>query len=246
MTKPNLIPAEDALTITKADVAALSPPSIMQAITLAVDKQSPIEVLERLWALQIQVEAATSKRLFDEAFAKFQAELPDIERDSPGHFGPFASVDNIRKKILPLLNQYGLTHHWEYPSDLNNETGVTSVISGFGHERRNTMYAELDKSGGKNTIQAKGSTKSYLERYTFRSNVGATISGVDDDGQQSGGTMENLADWLDAIAGCNSLEQLKTEYLKALNVADEAKDTQAAGRLTFAHTRRARELRAQK
>jgi len=42
--------------------------------------------------------------------------------------------------------------------------------------------ASPDSSGGKNSIQAIGSTISYLERYTFMAATGLAAKGMDDDG----------------------------------------------------------------
>ena len=60
---------------------------------------------------------------------------------------------------------------------------VTCVLSHIlGHSERVTLQASPDQSGGKNNIQAVGSTVTYLERYTLLAVTGLATAEQDDDG----------------------------------------------------------------
>jgi hypothetical protein len=64
---------------------------------------------------------------------------------------------------------------------------VTCVIShGDGYFEENSLAAAQDDSGNKNSIQAVGSTVTYLERYTLKAALGLAVA-TDDDAQSVGG-----------------------------------------------------------
>jgi hypothetical protein len=53
-----------------------------------------------------------------------------------------------------------------------------------GHEESVSMGGPPDAGGAKNAIQARASTKSYLERYTLKAICGVAEGGDDTDGNQ--------------------------------------------------------------
>jgi hypothetical protein len=53
----------------------------------------------------------------------------------------------------------------------------------MGHSERTPLEASPDASGGKNGIQAVGSTVTYLQRYTLLSATGMAVQDQDDDGR---------------------------------------------------------------
>jgi hypothetical protein len=53
----------------------------------------------------------------------------------------------------------------------------------MGHSESTSLTAAPDTSGSKNSIQAVGSTITYLERYTLLALTGLAAQGQDDDGQ---------------------------------------------------------------
>ena len=94
-----------------------------------------------------------------------------------------------------------------------------------------TMAAGPDGSGGKNAIQAIGSTVSYLERYTLLAATGLATEDQDDDGRGANPvpTMDKdrLKDHLSAIGMCSNLEILRTTYNTAYTEAKTLKDKDA-------------------
>lgn len=59
-----------------------------------------------------------------------------------------------------------------------------------GHDESTTMSAEADTSGNKNAIQSRGSSVTYLQRYTLIGALGISTADEDVDGQ---GTKEEAA-----------------------------------------------------
>ncbi len=122
----------------------------------------------------------------------FKRETPDIYADMPVYHGEvykysFAALDQCCRKIDAGLSKHGLSFRWKTAILPGNIVivQVTCILSHIdGHESETVLQAMPDVSGGKNAIQAIGSTKSYLERYTLLSAVGVTTRGMDDDGRQ--------------------------------------------------------------
>jgi len=107
--------------------------------------------------------------------------------------------------VSPILAKHGLSYRYRTTSVPNEPVTVTCIVSHRdGHFEENTLCAGRDDSGNKNSIQAIGSTSTYLQRMTLKAALGLAVSN-DDDGKH--------ADAADAI----TLEQV--EELVAL--ADE-------------------------
>lgn len=126
-----------------------------------------------------------AKKSFLEALSKFQELCPIIEKTKQGHNCKYAPLDSIIKQIKSSLRDCGLSYRWE-SSDNNGDTTVTCVISHVnGHCETNQMTAKPDTSGSKNAIQAIGSTRSYLHRYTLIGALGIGTADTDTDGNVS-------------------------------------------------------------
>ena len=68
---------------------------------------------------------------------------------------------------------------------------VTCIVAHRdGHFEETTLSAGHDQSGNKNSIQAVGSTITYLQRYTLKAALGLAASD-DDDGRSHGKTVDD-------------------------------------------------------
>ena len=82
-----------------------------------------------------------------------------------------------------------------------------------GHEESVSMGGPPDNGGAKNAIQARASTKTYLERYTLKAITG--LSEQDDDTDGNAERDEELRDsWISKIAQADTLE-------KAVNIWED-------------------------
>lgn len=171
------------------EIVAGSPASIIcQAITGGAD----LEKLEKLLELQERWEANEAKKAYNHAMAAFKAHPPDIEKDKKVEFKTsvgmmrynHASLANVTEKINASLSRYGLSASWITAQSPNGVISVTCKIThDLGHSETTTLSAGPDGSGSKNSIQAIGSTISYLERYTLLALTGLATHEMDDDGQ---------------------------------------------------------------
>ena len=88
----------------------------------------------------------------------------------------------------------------------------------MGHQECTSLSAFPDESGGKNSIQAIGSTVSYLERYTLLSITGLSTQDQDDDGLSSEPvdfiTDKQKSELTDLIAESGANEKGFLDYMK--------------------------------
>lgn len=159
-----------------------------QLIQLAVDKGADLDKIEKLLTLQERWETNEAKKAYNKAMSDFKANPPKIGKDKKVSFGTgkasynHASLFNVTEKINSELSKHGLSASWK--TKQNGDVTVTCKITHVrGHSEETTLTAQPDASGSKNSIQAIGSTITYLERYTLLALTGLATFDQDDDGK---------------------------------------------------------------
>lgn len=173
----------------------------MDMIDRALSANASPDTLERLLALQERWEASQARKAFDEAMAAAKAEIPTItknrrvgyEHKSGGGETSYRHEDlgEIARVVTPILAKHGLSYRFRTSSEINQPVSVTCIVSHrAGHSEENTLVAGADNSGKKNSIQAIGSTITYLQRYTLKAALGLAASS-DDDGAKADQTEDD-------------------------------------------------------
>ena len=94
------------------------------------------------------------------------------------------------------------------------------------------MGGPPDSGGAKSAIQARASSKSYLERYTLLGITGLASSDGDKDGQSAdkafGMNEDSFQGFMQAIREASSIADLQTVWTSAWNAAKSDKPTQKA------------------
>lgn len=185
------IPAPAAPTADTSMIAAANPYLAMAQTAMTTGRG--IDQLERLLDLQLRWDAEQARRAFVAAMAAFKAEPIYIAKTKHVRFVTQKGVTeydhselaDICAALVPLMAKHGLSHHW-IPKQTRDWLDMRCVIShAQGHvEVGEPLGGPPDDSGGKNTIQAIASTKTYLERYTLLAATGVATGGeVDTDGR---------------------------------------------------------------
>ncbi len=160
-------------------------------LALAVQKDLDIEKLTKLMDLHERWEKNEAKKQYVAAITAFKQNPPKIVKDMHVEFTTsrgktsynHASLGNVVASITEGLSQHQLTVNWS-TQQTNGDISVTCSITHVGGHSENTnMTAPPDDSGGKNRIQAIGSTISYLQRYTLLAIVGLATNEFEDDGR---------------------------------------------------------------
>jgi hypothetical protein len=165
-------------------------------VAKAISSGATVEVLTAVVNLQLQIKNERARSEFIQAMANFQGAGITIQKKNKVDYGTktgqkvkynFAGLGDILKAIGPALKENGLAVRWQTETNAN-ELKVTCIVAHVaGHSETCSLSAGADNSGGKNAIQAVGSTVSYLQRYTLSSLLGIVtdedIDGVAPEGK---------------------------------------------------------------
>lgn len=171
----------------------------MTMIDRALASNATPETLERLFALQERWEAGEARKAFDAAMAAAKSEIPVIIKNRKVDFASskgrthYAHEDlaEIARTVDPVLARHGLSYRFRPSSEPNQPISVACIIAHRdGHSETVTLSAGRDESGNKNSIQAVGSTVTYLQRYTLKAALGLAASD-DDDGRHHGKSVDD-------------------------------------------------------
>lgn len=182
MKEGQLIPAEP-------DKHPITP---MQMIAMAVEQNADVDKMRQLMDLQERWEKNEAKKAFVEAMTAFKKNPPVILKNKLVSFETAKGNTSYRhamagesaEKIGAALAEHGFSHRWETAQLEGGKVRVTCIIThARGHSESTTLEASPDVSGNKNSIQAVGSTVSYLQRYTLFAGSGLVPKDADDDGR---------------------------------------------------------------
>lgn len=165
-------------------------PSFVPAelLRIAVERGDALEAIEKYMALQERWEAVQAKKAFHGAMAQFRAQHVVVVRGSMVELGPlrgtaYAKLSDFVGAATPALSAAGLSVTWRLLRDEKDWIEVACVITHVdGHSEQTSMGGPPDTGGAKNMIQARASTISYLEKYTFKMATGLAEQNDDDDG----------------------------------------------------------------
>lgn len=166
---------------------------VMSMIRQAVAAGQPLDVIRELKSMATELAAEEAQRAFDKAIAAAKAEIKPIARTEKGHNGNYANLAAIADAVDPILSRHGLNYRHRTAQSQDGLT-VTCILSHeLGHREETAITADADKSGNKNSIQAIGSTQTYLMRYTLVAALGLSTT-KDDDGQAAGKGSGTISD----------------------------------------------------
>lgn len=234
--------------VQRPELAAANPMMSMIADAAA---SGNLELVKELYAFKRQIEEDEAKKAFNKDFSEFKAESIAVVKnivvtDGPLKGKPYADLFGVVSAVTPFLSKHRLSHSWKLTKDEPAWMEITCTIRHeLGHSESVSMGAAPDSGPGRNAIQARGSAKTYLERYTLLAATGLAAQGTDKDGRGEAGKQmpeDELVSRLDAIAGAGDNAQLQDFYLKSLKAARDLGDKSAEDDLVKAKNKRYREL----
>ena len=246
------VPEEQVAVQQHGALEANSPAGMMMA---ALAQGASLEQFEKMMDLQERWERREAEKAYNAAFAAFKAEAIHIVKNRKVTAGPligksYAELHSVVDAITPALSLHGLSASWRLTRDEPQWLEVTCILKhSGGHFETVSMGGPPDAGGAKNAIQARASTKTYLERYTLKAVCGVAEAGEDDDGNGGDGRPTRLETWRALALTCQRTDELSKVYRDATQDFTKAKDV--AGYATFAkvatqHGSQLREQEAQK
>lgn len=192
-----------AKAIQKIDEAA--PPAevvkVDPALTIVErflsDPSVPVERVEQAFDFYSKMRADQARRAFDAAMSEARAKVKPIMKNRTvshdtknGGTKTYQHEDlaEVARMVDPILAEFGLSYRFRTSSEINEPVRVTCIVSHRdGYSEENSLVGPRDDSGNKNSLQALGSTITYLQRYTLKAALGVAAY-VDDDGKAAGAT----------------------------------------------------------
>jgi hypothetical protein len=220
--RSNLRPVVSPATTTPTPIELLQ-----QAITQGLD----LDKMEKLMELQERWEKNQAKKSFLDALTTFQSIAPVIPKNRKANINSqkgaysykFADLGVIAKTIKPALKECGLSYRWDFSETGGKLKANCHISHRDGHTEITTMEAGMDSSGGKNDIQQKGSTQTYLQRYTLIGGLGLSTADEDNDGRNHQTTTpsqpelseeEVLGQWQQSVDAITTRVELTSLYMK--------------------------------
>jgi ERF superfamily len=161
-----------------------------------------------------------------------------------------AEADKASEIIGDELRKEGIIHTWRPSEGANGRCIMTCVFRhSSGHvEDMATIGGPPESSGTKNSLQAIGSTITYLQRYSLLAAAGIVPKGMDNDGMTTAEGMpeDAITDYRIAMQDAADFPLLKPIFAECYKKARDLGDKEAAKRLQKVYEERKKELWAAK
>jgi hypothetical protein len=240
-------PVERLVPVSPSD----APSTVLALIErVALDRSDNVEKLERMMAMYERLKAKEAELAYNAAkgrilkklaginIVKNRSVLHEIDKGKlqKGVFEAFnyASLEEIDKHLRPLLAEEDMDLSYSAePGEGGNILirGRLKHLPG-GHHEDFFMPAPPDTTGGKSSVQAVGSTNSFLRRYVVCNIFNIVVVGDDDDG--TGGKIDEaqtktILDLLKkAKVGVKFLKYMKAQSVEEAGSLEAAVATIAA------------------
>jgi hypothetical protein len=161
---------------------------------LASKPEVNIENMERFVELRNAELARMAANSYTLAFSKMQEKMPIIKKSGKVSYKDkeskeskkafnHAKLEDVMEAINPILSEFEFSlQHTSRIGEDRVPIIRTTLKHKDGHSEFTERTALADSSGGKNNIQAWGSTTSYLKRYNIFDLLGLAARDEDDDG----------------------------------------------------------------
>jgi hypothetical protein len=197
---------------------ALTP---VELLRIAVSQNADIDKLTKLMDLQERWERSEARKAFVIAMNAFKAKPPAITKNKDVAFGntkySHATLDHVCDAVTKGLSEHGISHRWKVEQSPEWITVSCVLTHAQGHSEETVLKGTPDNSGSKNSIQAIGSTVTYLQRYTLLAACGLA-AGNDTDGRvpdnASNGNLSEQVEWIKNAANLDELRKLFEQAYK--------------------------------
>jgi len=168
-------------------------PAQTNLVLLAMEKGFDVSMIEKMMDLQERNDKREAEKAYVAAMAEFKADPPKIVKEKLVSFNTtkgkteymHATLGQVTSAINSGLGMHGLSASWKTKQNGSMVSVTCRITHKLGHFDETELEAAADNSGGKNSIQAIGSSVTYLQRYTLLALTGLATHDQDDDGKGS-------------------------------------------------------------
>lgn len=182
-----------AVATTTSQGGALAEGSPAGIMLTALSRGVPPSDIREMLALQREWDADQARKLHAKAMAGFKSEAVRVVRNVTIKDGPLkgkkhADLFAVTDAATEALSKYGLSATFRVVQDDRDWIKIACCIKHeAGHVEETQFGGPIDAGPGRNAIQARKSTVTYLERITLLLALGLSESDADDDGALGGG-----------------------------------------------------------
>lgn len=163
--------------------------SIESFISQAIDKQLPIETMEKFLAMRKDFRAEQAKEAYVMAMAKLQGSLPTIKKlKANAGIGKYAPIEDIVSQSKQVIADNNFSYNWDTITAGDDITVICKATHSLGHSETSTMVSKIAEGTKVNTEPQKAAiTITYLKRYTFCNLFGIVVADEDQDARIESG-----------------------------------------------------------
>jgi hypothetical protein len=174
------------------------------------DPGADLDRLDRVAVIYERALARETEQAFVRSLIQMQRRLPvldelgEVTDESGAVKSTYASWEDTVETIRPILFRHGFALSFRPGISARGEPMVVGVLRHeAGHKEEAELVLPADVSGGKNPVQAVGSSLSYGQRYVTKLLLNLASRKLDDDDGQLAGSVQAERD---AIVEINGLE----------------------------------------
>lgn len=174
-------------------LAKSEPNELTSLIEKAIQAQTPIEVMERLFALQQQYKADKAREAFVQAKSNFQAEVPVIysdkivkNKDGQSVRYRYASLGHIASQIKESLAKHNLSYSWDVVHEDKHMKVACTLMHSAGHSDKSNLEIPISSDQYMTEPQKYASSQTYAKRYTLINVLGLATADEDTDATDVG------------------------------------------------------------
>jgi hypothetical protein len=157
-------------------------------IAQAIDKNVPVETMEKLLAMRRELRQEDAKEKFNKAMAQFQAKCPTIgktkkvmEKDNVHVRYQYAPLDSIVEQVKGALSDCGLSYSIDVEQDDKYLGVICRVTHEAGHSEISSFKVPIGSEGYMSDVQKYGARLTFAKRYAFCNAFGILTGDEDTD-----------------------------------------------------------------
>lgn len=166
--------------------------SVEVLISQAIDKNLPVEALERLLEMAMKMKALDAEEQFYKALAAFQEECPIIVKSKAGAttntgriVSFYAPLDVIVRQVKPLLKKHNFTYTIDTEPDPKGVHAYCIAHHTAGHEvKRHVFMPFVERTQVMTEAQVEMATMTIATRRVFCNTFGIMTGEADTDGKK--------------------------------------------------------------
>ena len=175
------------------EITVQSPSEVATFITQAIAANLPVDVMEKLFAMQERYKAERAREAFVTAMADFQSNCPTVaktkkvmNKDGSSVRYQYAPLDAIVDAIKKPLSAAGLAYTWDVKNETGFMTAVCTITHALGHSQTSEFKVPIDTEGYMTAPQKYASALTFAKRYSLCNALGISTGDEDTDATDVG------------------------------------------------------------